>query len=96
MNQNDAYAQVMAPMFTGTGNQPPFAADYRNRDNGLLYETNPVTAPGAKASARMDFSKPDAADAAELNAILWRATKGDAPEPKAQHEVITLSSGGDD
>jgi len=96
MNQNDAYAQVMAPMFTGTGNQPPFAADYRNRDNGLLYETNPVTAPGAKASARMDFSKPDAADAAELNAILWRATKGDAPEPKAQHEVIPLSSGGDD
>jgi DNA-binding beta-propeller fold protein YncE len=96
MNQNDAYAPVMAPMFTGTGNQPPFTADYRNRDNGLLYETNPVNAPGAKASSLMDFSKPDAANAAELNAILWRATKGNASQPKAHHEVIPLSSGGDD
>jgi hypothetical protein len=96
MNQNDAYAPVMAPMFTGTGNQTPFTADYRNRDNGLMYETNPPKAPGAQQSSHMDFSKPDAADAAELNAILWRATKGDAPRPKAHHDVIPVSSGGED
>src|SRR6202040_2792217 len=33
MNQNDAYAPVMSPLFTGAGNQPAFKADYRNRDN---------------------------------------------------------------
>ncbi|PNA03339.1 hypothetical protein, partial [Pseudomonas sp. FW215-R3] len=37
MNANDSRAAVMAPLFSGPGTQPPFAADYRNRDNGLLY-----------------------------------------------------------
>ncbi len=35
MNQNDAYAPVMAPLFSGPGNQAPFTADWSNRDNGL-------------------------------------------------------------
>ncbi len=34
MNNNDAFAAVMAPLFAGAGDQPPFKADYRNRDNG--------------------------------------------------------------
>ena len=29
----------------------------------------------------MDFSRPDAANAAQLNGILWRNEKGDAPMP---------------
>ena len=81
MNQNDAYAPVMADMFSGAGNQAPFTADWSNRDNGLIYETNPATAQGAKQSAGMDFSRPDAANAASLNAILWRDRKGDQPLP---------------
>src|ERR1700756_4385107 len=31
MNHNDAHAPIMAPLFSGEGNQPPFTADYRNR-----------------------------------------------------------------
>src|SRR5437763_16358789 len=37
---------------------------------------NPPNAPGASASARMDFSQYDRAPEDELNRILWRAAKG--------------------
>ena len=46
MNNNDAYAAVMAPSFTGGGGQPAFKADYRNRDNGMIYQANRRDAPG--------------------------------------------------
>ena len=88
MNNNDAWAPVMAPLFAGTGSQPAFTADTRNRDNGLLYRVNPPHAPGARQSAAMDFSRADATDAATLNAILWRDRKGNQPMPPPRHTVI--------
>ena len=87
MNQNDAYAPLMAPLFSGAGNQPPFTADWSNRDNGVLYQMNPAKGQGAKESATMDFSRPDAANPAVLNAILWRDRKGNQPMPVTQHKV---------
>ena len=88
MNQNDAYAPAMGPMFAGRGNQPAFQADFRNLKNGLIYETNKRDAPGAKESAKMDFSRPDAAGAARLNKVLWRDQKGDAPVPVPRHNLF--------
>ena len=88
MNQNDAYAPAMGPLFSGSGGQPPFKADDRNLKNGLIYETNKRDAVGAKESARMDFSRPDAAGAARLNRVLWRDQKGDAPAPAPKHTVF--------
>ena len=88
MNQNDGYAPVMAPLFSGPGNQPPFTADWRNRDNGLIYQVNPPRGQGAKESARMDFSRPDAANPALLNRILWRDRKGSLPMPPPHHSVF--------
>jgi len=88
MNQNDGYAPLMGPLFSGTGNQAAFTADWSNRDNGLIYQTNPEKGQGAKESARMDFSHPDAANPDVLNAILWRDRKGDQPVPAAQHKVF--------
>ena len=88
MNNNDAYAPVMAPLFAGAGDQPAFKADYRNRDNGLIYQANASTARGAKESAKLDFSHADAADATTLNAILWHAAKGDLPMPAPRHTVF--------
>jgi YVTN family beta-propeller protein len=93
MNNNDAQAAVMAPLFSGTGDQPPFNADSRNLRNGLIYKVNAPKAPGAKESARMDFSHADAADPAQLNAILWRASKGNVPMPKPVHTVIRDEEG---
>jgi hypothetical protein len=78
----------MAPLFSGSGNQPPFRADYRNRDNGLLYTTNPAKGPDIEASLHMDFSDADRADAAKLNAILWRNRMGTTPMPQIQHQVF--------
>ncbi len=88
MNQNDAYAPIMVPMFSGSGDQPPYKADRRNLHNGLIYETNRRDATGASESARMDFSHPDAADAGKLNEILWRDQKGNVPAPLPKHTVV--------
>jgi len=88
MNQNDAYAPLMTQMFSGAGDQAPYKADYRNLKNGLIFETNKRDAPGAKISSRMDFSRPDAAPAAQLNRVLWQDQKGKAPMPAAQHGVF--------
>jgi hypothetical protein len=88
MNQNDAYAPLMGPLFSGRGDQPAYSADYRNLKNGLIYETNRHKAPGAKLSSRMDFSRPDAAGAARLNKVLWRDQKGSAPMPAPRHTVF--------
>ena len=83
MNLNDGYAPRMAWSFSGKGDQPAFEADKRNLDNGLLYKTNPKTAPGAKESAKMNFSRPDAVNSQLLNTILWRDAKRKQTLPAA-------------
>lgn len=82
MNNNDAFAPLMAPEFSGAGAQPPYAADYSNRDNGRIYEANTDRSYGAKQSARMDFSHADMADSQKLNLILWHDAKGSQPPPR--------------
>jgi len=96
MNNNDAQAAVMAPLFTGSGNQPAFEADYRNQENDLIFEANPPKGQGAKESMKMDFSHADAVDTAKLNRILWRDRMGKRPEPKPKHTVIPSSAKEDD
>ena len=88
MNNNDSQAAVMAPLFTGRGEQPPFTADAHNRDNGLIYEMNAGHGPDEEESLKMDFSHADAADADRLNAILWRDRKGKAPMPAPRHTML--------
>lgn len=88
MNNNDARASVMAPLFSGAGDQPPFIADARNRKNGLIYKMNSPNALGAKESAKMDFLKADQAPTAELNAILWRDRMGNTPVPQPRHVLF--------
>ncbi|MCU1311628.1 MAG: 3-carboxy-cis,cis-muconate lactonizing enzyme, partial [Candidatus Angelobacter sp.] len=82
MNNNDENAPAIASLFAGRGNHEAFTADYRNRENGLLYEANKSNALGAKASAKMDFNHADRADTGLLNAILWRDRMGNKPMPK--------------
>ena len=69
MNNNDARAAVMAPMFSGKGDQPPFTADTSNRDNGLIYRMNPAQGPDAVASSKLDFSREDAIEYAKQHNI---------------------------
>jgi YVTN family beta-propeller protein len=88
MNSNDARAAVMAPLFAGDGTQPAFSADYRNRDNGLIYRMNEKD---WKAGASMDFSHADAVDSAVLNQALWQDRMGETPMPAPQHNVFAAS-----
>jgi len=85
MNNNDAHAANMAPLFSGAGNQPGFDADAGNLKNGRLYEMNPANAPGAKQSAAMDFSHADAVDSMVLNRILWADRMKSRPMPAVRH-----------
>jgi len=89
MNVNDARAALMTPLFSGDGSQTPFRADYRNRDNGLLYKTNPQE---WKEGANLDFSHADAADTTVLNRFLWKERMGALPMPKIQHQVFPARS----
>ena len=88
MNNNDAHAAVMGPLFSGPAKQPPFTADHRNLSNKLIYKMNLQNAPGAVASSKMDFSHADAADAQKLNLILWRDRKGTIPMPPPRHTAF--------
>ncbi len=81
MNNNDAFCSQIASLFAGPGDQPPYAADYANRDNGLIYRANAKNAVGARASMKMDFSHADRAPTEKLNIILWRDAMGNAPVP---------------
>ena len=96
MNVNDGYAPLMVSSFSGAGNQAPFQADTSNRDNGLIYKVNAAAAKGAKASARMDFTRPDAVHTKVLNAILWRERKGGVKMPAAKHTVFPAGVRDDD
>jgi DNA-binding beta-propeller fold protein YncE len=81
MNNNDAFSSLISTLFTGPGDQAAFAADYSNRENGLIYTANAKTAPGAKESMKMDFRHADHADAQKLNVILWKDAMGDKAVP---------------
>jgi hypothetical protein len=88
MNANDSRAALMAPLFSGPGTQPAFSADYHNRDNGLLYETNTQE---WKAGKNLDFSHADAADTATLNKFLWQDRMGNTPVPAPRFNVFPPS-----
>src|SRR5438477_2969930 len=85
MNSNDSRAAVMAPLFSGDGTQPAFSADYRNRDNGLIFKMNEKY---WKEGRNMDFSHADAVDTALLNQFLWKDRMGDQPMPLPQHHIF--------
>ncbi len=95
MNNNDAFCSMISSLFTGPGDQPPYAADYSNEQNGLIYTANPKNAAGARASMKMDFSHADRAPTERLNIILWKDAMGNAPIP-AMLKAHSKESGDDD
>jgi DNA-binding beta-propeller fold protein YncE len=96
MNNNDAFSSLISTLFAGPGDQPAYAADYSNRDNGLIYAVNVKTAVGAKESMKMDFRHADHADPQKLNVILWKDAMGDAPVPAMLTERRKRSTKDDD
>jgi hypothetical protein len=96
MNNNDAFSSLISTLFRGPGDQPPYSADYANRDNGLIYTANPKKAPGAEESMKMDFRHADRAPTQKLNVILWKDTMGSKPVPAMLTEKRKLKKDDDD
>jgi DNA-binding beta-propeller fold protein YncE len=96
MNNNDALCSLISSLFTGSGDQPPYEADYANRDNNLIYTANAKNAVGAKESMKMDFRHADRAPAQKLNVILWKDAMGDAPVPTMLKERHKKTKDDDD
>ena len=96
MNSNDAFSSLISTLFTGTGDQPAYSADYANRDNGLIYAANPRRGQGAEESMKMDFTHADRADTQKLNVILWKDAMGSKPVPAMLLEKRKFKKDDDD
>jgi hypothetical protein len=75
----DTFGRPLRGIFAATADLRPYQALTPEQPLG---DTNPAAGPAAQQSLRLDFSAPDAADAAALNAILWQSLKGGAPYPR--------------
>jgi DNA-binding beta-propeller fold protein YncE len=78
MTHFDAAARPMTASFQTTPDPAPYIAE---KPRIPLDTRNAPNAPGAAASNRMDFEEADDIDDDELNDILWRAIRKDAPPP---------------
>ncbi|MFI4973707.1 MAG: bifunctional YncE family protein/alkaline phosphatase family protein [Caulobacterales bacterium] len=88
MSQFDAAAN---PLYASFGDKPDLTPFTLLPPQVDLMARNTVTAYGAKASARMDFSDNDLAPMHELNEIIWRSVKGaDSPMPAPVHRYQPL------
>ncbi len=74
MNLNDGHASPMYEMFTTTPDTTPYTVI----PHRIKPATNPLDAPLAEESKRIDWSRPDTAD---LTRILWKSVKGAKSEP---------------
>jgi len=78
MTHFDAGARPMTSAFQ---NQPNPATYTAEKPRISLEERNPATAAAVALAARMNFEEADENDDDELNDILWRAIRKDAPPP---------------
>jgi YVTN family beta-propeller protein len=94
MSQFDAAAMPMFHSFQSTPDLRPYTAEPALVD---LHERNTRRAPGADLSARMDFTKEDAADDLLLNEVIWRAVRGaDSPMPAPRRAAFVFAHPAED
>jgi len=94
MTQFDAAA---TPMYNSFQDRPD-TRPYRHRPVTVdLEERNTPLAWGADESARMDFTKEDAADDIRLNEVIWRSIRGpDLPMPAPVRAAFVFAGQDDD
>jgi hypothetical protein len=78
MTHFDAGARPMTSVFLQKPDPVPYIAE---KPRIPLDQKNPANSPTAAASERMRFDEEDKNDDDELNDILWRAIRKDAPPP---------------
>ncbi len=90
MSQFDAAATPMYNAFQSRPDVTPFLHREAQVD---LAAHNDRTAWGAERSARMDFSREDAADDIELNDVIWHSVRGpDSSMPPPVHAAFVRAS----
>jgi DNA-binding beta-propeller fold protein YncE len=78
MTHFDAGARPMSTVFL---NQPNPAGYTAEKPRIALDERNPAATPAAAQAAHLNFEEADANDDDEMNDMLWRAIRKDAPPP---------------
>ncbi len=78
MTQYDRDATPMYRIFQSKPRDWTYSVEQESVD---LKAVNPAVGPLEKASLELDFSAPDRADPAKLNAILWAALRPGVPQP---------------
>ena len=78
MTHFDAGARPMTSVFQSGPDLTPYTAEKPRIE---LDQRNAANAPGARASARMNFDEADDIDDDQLNNILWLAIRGTPPPP---------------
>jgi DNA-binding beta-propeller fold protein YncE len=78
MTHFDAGARPMTAAFQSQPNPAPYAAE---KPRISLLERNPAHTAAADRAAHMNFQEADTNDDDELNDMLWRAIRHDAPPP---------------
>ncbi|MCU1238705.1 MAG: beta-propeller repeat protein [Candidatus Solibacter sp.] len=78
MTHFDAGARAMSTVFLS---QPSPAGYTAEKPRIALDERNPAATPAAARAAKLNFEEADENDDDEMNDILWRAIRRDAPPP---------------
>ena len=78
MTHFDAGARPMSAAFQDKPDPTPYAAE---KPRISLEDKNPAATPGAARAANLRFDDADQNDDDEMNDILWRAIRKDAPPP---------------
>jgi hypothetical protein len=78
MTHFDAGARPMTACFQQQPEPTPYTVE---KPRVSLTDVNPPNTPAAKKAALMNFDDADDVDDAELNDMLWRAIRKDAPPP---------------
>jgi hypothetical protein len=78
MTHFDAGARPMTSVFQAAPDASPYTAE---KPRIPLDTRNSADAPGARASAKMDFDEADEIDDSALNNILWVAIRRTPPPP---------------
>ena len=91
MSQYDAAATPLFASFTDKPNLAPYTALSPHID---ITATNPTSAYGAQASAKLDWSAYDRADEQVLNRVLWHSIKGrNVPMPPPVRRALVAANG---
>jgi hypothetical protein len=78
MTSFDAAARPMTTVFLAAPNPAGYTAE---KPRIALDERNPAATPAAARAAKLNFDEADENDDDEMNDILWRAIRKDAPPP---------------